>query len=135
MDLVPKQEQHKEEEEEEKEEEKEGMMILAEHGSRANFGGGGRRSEIKEVDFFSTGGARRRNDGDGDGEDGNREAGALGRGNTTVNVSLFDPDELDEIDTWRAQLRWPLDLDTCMNLIFCAGVRVVWGFCRRRLTF
>ena len=99
MDLVPKQEQHKEEEEEEKEEEKEGMMILAEHGSRANFGGSGRRSEIKEVDFFSTGGARRRNDGDGDGdgEDGNREAGALGRGNTTVNVSLLDPDELDEI--------------------------------------
>jgi len=97
MDLVPKQEQHKEEE---KEEEKEGM-ILAEHGSRANFGhggGGGRRSEIKEVDFFSTGGARRRNDGDGDGEDGNREAGALGRGNTTVSVSLLDPDELDEID-------------------------------------
>ncbi|XP_039799197.1 probable WRKY transcription factor 47 isoform X3 [Panicum virgatum] len=89
MDLVPKQEQHKEEEEKEEEE----GMILAEHGSRANFGhggGGGRRSEIKEVDFFSTGGARRRNgdDGDGDGEHGNREAGALGRGNTTVNTAL-----------------------------------------------
>ncbi|RLN29627.1 putative WRKY transcription factor 47 [Panicum miliaceum] len=90
MDLVPKQEQHKEGEE--KEEEKEGM-ILAEHSNRANFGhggGGGRMSEIKEVDFFSTGGARRRNgdDDDGDGETGNREAGALGRGNTTVNTAL-----------------------------------------------
>jgi hypothetical protein len=89
MDLVPKQEQHKEEEE--KEEEKE-SMILAEHSNRANFGhGGSGRSEIKEVDFFSTGGARRRtdDDDDGDGEDWNREAsGAPGRGNTTVNVSL-----------------------------------------------
>ncbi|RLN00751.1 putative WRKY transcription factor 47 [Panicum miliaceum] len=89
MDLVPKQEQHKEEEE--KEEEKE-SMIVAEHSNRANFGhGGSGRSEIKEVDFFSTGGARRRtdDDDDGDGEDGNREAsGAPGRGNTTVNTAL-----------------------------------------------
>ncbi|PAN17172.1 hypothetical protein PAHAL_3G110600 [Panicum hallii] len=89
MDLVPKQEQHKEEEE--KEEEKE-SMILAEHSNRANFGhGGSGRSEIKEVDFFSTGGARRRtdDDDDGDGEDWNREAsGAPGRGNTTVNTAL-----------------------------------------------
>ncbi|OEL33190.1 WRKY transcription factor 6 [Dichanthelium oligosanthes] len=63
-------------------------MILAAHGDRATFGG--RRSEIKEVDFFSTGGARRRNvdeDGD-DGGDGSRDAGALGRGNTTVNTAL-----------------------------------------------
>lgn len=80
MDLVPKQEQHREKEAED--EEKEESMILAEHGMR--------RSEIKEVDFFSTGGARRRNHDDGDGEDGSRdrEAGAPGRSNTAVNVSL-----------------------------------------------
>lgn len=66
-------------------------MILAEHGDQAfgHAGGGRRRSEIKEVDFFSTGGAHRRNDDDGNGRDGrSREAGALGRGNTTVNTAL-----------------------------------------------
>ncbi|CAN6336243.1 unnamed protein product [Urochloa humidicola] len=89
MDLVPKQEQHKDKQEEE-EEKKEESMILAEHGGHQTFGhtGGRLRSEIKEVDFFSTGGARRRNDDDEDGEDGSRDAGARGRGNTTVNTAL-----------------------------------------------
>ncbi|CAN6331340.1 unnamed protein product [Urochloa humidicola] len=89
MDLVPKQEQHKDKQEEE-EEKKEEAMILAEHGGQA-FGhaGGMRRSEIKEVDFFSTGGARRRNDDcEDDDEDGSRDVGAGGRGNTTVNTAL-----------------------------------------------
>ncbi|CAL4895804.1 unnamed protein product [Urochloa decumbens] len=88
MDLVPKQEQHNKEKQEE-EEEKEAAMILADHGGHQAFGhaGGMRRSEIKEVDFFSTGGARRRNDDDGE-EDGSRDVGALGRGNTTVNTAL-----------------------------------------------
>ncbi|CAL5097076.1 unnamed protein product [Urochloa decumbens] len=88
MDLVPKQEQHNKEKQEE-EEEKEAAMILADHGGHQAFGhaGGMRRSEIKEVDFFSTGGARRRNDDDGE-EDGSRDVGARGRGNTTVNTAL-----------------------------------------------
>ncbi|CAD6273018.1 unnamed protein product [Miscanthus lutarioriparius] len=81
MDLVPKQQQSKEKQEEEQEEEM--MMVLAEHGDRPAFGhggSGGRRSEIKEVDFFSaacSAAARRRTDG----EDG-------GCDNTTVNTAL-----------------------------------------------
>ena len=90
MDLVPKQQQSKEKQEEEQEEEM--MMVLAEHGDRPAFGHGGvgRRSEIKEVDFFSAAAAaaRRMTDDDDGGRD--EAAGALARGchNTTVNVSL-----------------------------------------------
>ncbi|CAM0150251.1 unnamed protein product [Urochloa decumbens] len=87
MDLVPKQEYKKEKQEEQ--EEKEEAMILAEHAGQAFVGhaGGMRRSEIKEVDFFSTGGARRRNNDNGE-DDGSRDEGARGRGNTTVNTAL-----------------------------------------------
>ncbi|KAL6594587.1 hypothetical protein ACP70R_048325 [Stipagrostis hirtigluma subsp. patula] len=84
-DLVPKnQQQHNKDQEE--------GMILAERGDQEDsFGHGNeRRSEIKEVDFFSAGEARRR-DGDDDGSgggDGGSEPGGSGRRNNMVNTAL-----------------------------------------------
>jgi hypothetical protein len=75
MDLVPKIQHQKQQEQEEEEK----TMILSEQGSL-------HRSEIKEVDFFSTGGSARRRDND-DGDGGSREHGSLGRDDSKVNVS------------------------------------------------
>ncbi|CAN6345206.1 unnamed protein product [Urochloa humidicola] len=91
MDLVPKQEQHNKEKETEEEENKEEAMILAEHGGQAlgHAGGVMRRSEIKEVDFFSTGGVRRDDDGGEDGRSRDVVGARGGRGSTAaVNTAL-----------------------------------------------
>ncbi|TVU17959.1 hypothetical protein EJB05_34021 [Eragrostis curvula] len=87
MDLVPKIQHHKQEKEEGE------KMILSEqgHAGDSGFGHASRpRSEIKEVDFFSSAGARRRDDdgGDGGGGESRRGPATPGRDDNMVNTAL-----------------------------------------------